>query len=150
IECIGAPTGSPAAEPTQAPAEAVTATFVAQPEHGRLGQYELLEKLGDGAMGQVYKARHFLMDRIVAVKVIHKKHLTRSETVLRFQREIRALAQLDHPNVVRAEYADQVGDTHFLVMAYVEGINLHQLVKECGPLPVAEACEYTRQAAAGL
>ncbi|HMC66535.1 MAG TPA: serine/threonine-protein kinase [Gemmataceae bacterium] len=150
VERIGASTGSPEAERTPSPGEPATATFVPEPEFGRLGQYELLEKLGDGGMGQVYKARHALMDRIVAVKVIHKQHLANPENVRRFQREIRALSQLNHPNIVRAEYADQAGDTHFLVMEYVEGVNLHRLVKERGPLPVAEACAYIQQAAAGL
>jgi tRNA A-37 threonylcarbamoyl transferase component Bud32 len=117
---------------------------------GQLGQYDLLEKLGEGGMGEVYKARHRLMDRVVAVKVIHPRHLDRPAALQRFQREIRALARLDHPNIVRAEYADQAGETHFLVMEYVAGANLADLVRRQGPLSVAEACGYARQAAEAL
>jgi serine/threonine protein kinase len=120
------------------------------PALGRLGQYDLLEKLGEGGMGEVYRARHRLMQRVAAVKIIHKRHLDRPETLGRFQREIRTLAQLDHPNIVRADYADADGERHFLVMEYVAGRDLARLVREGGPLPVAEACACIRQAALGL
>jgi serine/threonine protein kinase len=120
------------------------------PVLGQLGQYDLLEKLGEGGMGQVWKARHRLMDRVVAVKVIHPRHLDRPAALSRFQREIRALARLDHPHIVRAEYADQAGETHFLVMEFVAGVNLAELVGRRGPLAVGEACGYARQAAAAL
>jgi serine/threonine protein kinase len=117
---------------------------------GQLGQYELLDKVGEGGMGQVYKARHRLMNQTVAVKLIHKKYLDHPASLERFRREIQALARLDHPNIVRAQYADQVDDTHFLVMEYVAGRSLSELVKEQGPLPVARACDYIRQAAQAL
>src|SRR5262249_13352791 len=64
--------------------------------------------------------------------------------------EVRAAAQLDHPHIVRAIDADEVGGTHFFVMEYVEGTDLNQLVKGQGPLPIPQACDYTRQAALGL
>ncbi len=115
-----------------------------------LGPYLLLERLGEGGMGAVFKARHQIMDRIVALKLIRKDRLADPEAVRRFHREIRAAAQLTHPNIVTAHDADQAGDTHFLVMEYVEGTDLRKLVKQRGPLPVAEACEYVRQAALGL
>jgi tRNA A-37 threonylcarbamoyl transferase component Bud32 len=115
-----------------------------------LGPYLLLERLGAGGMGQVFKARHRLMKRLVALKVIRKDRLADPEAVARFQREIRAAAQLSHPNIVIAHDAAQVGDTHFLVMEYVEGTDLARLVKQQGPLPVAQACDYVRQAALGL
>jgi tRNA A-37 threonylcarbamoyl transferase component Bud32 len=120
------------------------------PQPASLGQYDLLKKLGEGGMGQVFKARHRLMNRVVALKVIHKRHLDRPGAVERFRREIRTLAQLGHPNIVGAQYADQVGDTHFLVMEFVEGVTLAQLVRERGPLPVPLACAYARQAAEAL
>jgi tRNA A-37 threonylcarbamoyl transferase component Bud32 len=120
------------------------------PQADSLGQYDLLEKLGEGGMGQVFKARHRLMNRLFALKVIHKERLDNPAAVDRFQREIRALAQLGHPNIVGARYADQVGDTHFLVMEYVEGVTLARLVREEGPLPVPRACDYVRQAADAL
>src|SRR5262249_7038711 len=75
---------------------------------------------------------------------------TRANAVPRFYREIRLAAKLDHPHIVRAHDAAQVGDTHFLVMEYAEGTDLHQLVARSGPLPVALACTYIRQAALGL
>jgi serine/threonine-protein kinase len=115
-----------------------------------LGEYLLLERLGEGGMGQVFKARHQLMNRIVALKVIRKDCLAGPDALRRFQREIQLAAQLNHPHLVRAEYAAQVGDTHFLVMEYAEGTDLHRLVQKAGPLPVEQACAYVRQAALGL
>ncbi len=115
-----------------------------------LGQYVLLERLGEGGMGQVFKARHQKMGRIVALKVIRKEHLNNPLAVRRFRREMQAAAQLSHPNIVVAYDADEVGDSLFFAMEYVEGIDLGRLIKESGPLPVAEACDYLRQAALGL
>jgi serine/threonine protein kinase/WD40 repeat protein len=115
-----------------------------------LGPYILLERLGEGGMGQVFKARHSRLDRTVAVKVIRKDRLADAEAVGRFRREIQASAQLSHPNIIMAYDADQVEDAHFLTMEYVEGLDLGRLIKQRGPLPVAEACEYVRQAACGL
>jgi serine/threonine protein kinase len=115
-----------------------------------LGPYLLLEALDEGGMGEVFKALHRLMHRVVALKKIRPEHLPRPESVRRFLREMRALAQLSHPNIVIAHDADHVGDTYFLVMEYVAGTDLHKLVKQRGPLPVDRACDYVRQAALGL
>jgi serine/threonine-protein kinase len=115
-----------------------------------LGPYLLLDRLGEGGMGQVFKARHRVMDRTVAIKIIRRERLADVDAVQRFQREIRLAAQLDHPHLVRAHDAAQAGDTHFLVMEYAEGTDLHRLVEKSGPLPVAQACAYVRQAALGL
>jgi serine/threonine-protein kinase len=115
-----------------------------------LGPYRLLERLGEGGMGKVFKARHIRMDRLVALKIIHPDELDSPKAVQRFAREARAAAQLAHPNIVLAHDADQVGNVHFLAMEYVEGTDLAWLVKQSGPLPVAQACEYARQAALGL
>jgi formylglycine-generating enzyme required for sulfatase activity/tRNA A-37 threonylcarbamoyl transferase component Bud32 len=113
-------------------------------------RYRVLEPLGAGGMGAVYQAEHLLMQRPVALKVLSRK-LTRSpEAVARFRREVRAAARLAHPNIVTAYDAEQAGETHFLVMEYVEGIDLARLVAERGPLPVAQACDAVRQAALGL
>src|SRR5579864_190283 len=116
----------------------------------QLGSYVLLELLGEGGMGKVYKARHQLMGRMVALKIIRRERLTNKDAVRRFQREIQAAAQLSHPNVVLAYDADQIGDIHFFAMEYVDGIDLGRLVQDKGPLPVREACDYIRQAAHGL
>jgi serine/threonine protein kinase len=115
-----------------------------------LGSYLLLDHLGEGGMGKVYKARHQLMGRIVALKIIRKERLANPDTVRRFRREIQAAAQLTHPNVVLAYDADQIGDSHFFAMEFVDGIDLGKLVKDKGPLPIREACDYIRQAALGL
>ncbi len=122
--------------------------------HGQdlvLGSYVLLERLGEGGMGQVFKARHRTLGRVVAVKLIRPERLKNPEAVKRFQREIRAAAQMEHPHIVRALDADEVGGTHLLVMDYVEGgTDLARLVKQNGPLPIKVACAYIRQAALGL
>jgi serine/threonine-protein kinase len=115
-----------------------------------LGQYLILERLGEGGMGQVFKARHLRLERIVALKVIRKEKLDNPKAVKRFQREMRAAAQLVHPNIVLAFDADQCGHTHFFSMEYVQGIDLNRMVKDSGPLPIAQACDYIRQAALGL
>ncbi len=115
-----------------------------------VGPYRLLDWLGEGGMGQVFKAFHQPMNRLVALKVIRKELLANPQAVGRFYQEIRATAQLAHPNVVLAHDAGQVGETHYFAMEYVEGTDLAKLIKERGPLPVAEACEYIRQAALGL
>jgi eukaryotic-like serine/threonine-protein kinase len=115
-----------------------------------LGSYLLLDKLGEGGMGVVYKARHRVLNRIVAVKVIRTDRLANPDVVRRFQREIQAAAQLSHPNVVLAYDADQVGDRTFFAMEYIEGVDLSTLVREQGPLPIAEACDCAWQAAMGL
>src|SRR5262249_43226673 len=113
-------------------------------------RYRVLELLGVGGMGAVYKAEHRLMERTVALKVIGR-HLTDKPGVAeRFRREVKAAARLDHPNIVRAYDAERAGDFHFLIMECVEGTTLARLVAKRGPLPVAEACECVRQAALGL
>jgi eukaryotic-like serine/threonine-protein kinase len=116
----------------------------------QLGPYVLLERLGQGGMGQVFKARHGLMDRFVALKVIRDERVNHPETLGRFRREMQAAAKLAHPNVVIAHDAALVGDVYFLAMEYVEGADLAQLLKQRGRLSPAQACEYVRQAALGL
>jgi serine/threonine protein kinase/Tfp pilus assembly protein PilF len=112
--------------------------------------YEILEPLGEGGMGQVYKARQVRLDRIVALKVIHPDYLTNPDAVRRFQREARAAARLAHPHLVTVYDVDEVSGTHFLVMEFVEGSDLGRLVKSQGMLPVSQGCECVRQAALGL
>jgi formylglycine-generating enzyme required for sulfatase activity/tRNA A-37 threonylcarbamoyl transferase component Bud32 len=114
------------------------------------GRYRILRELGRGGMGVVYKARHTVMNRDVVIKVISKALLDRPEALERFRREVQAAAQLAHPNIVTAYDAEQAGDTHFLVMEFVPGRSLAEVLEEKGPLPVAHACHYVRQAALGL
>jgi len=115
-----------------------------------LNQYLLMEKIGEGGMGEVFRAKHTRMDRDVALKVIRRERMAHPDAVKRFRREIRAAAALGHENVVMAYDADQAGDVHFFAMEYVDGTNLSKLVIQKGPLPVGEACDYARQTAAGL
>jgi predicted Ser/Thr protein kinase len=113
-------------------------------------RYRVLRLLGQGGMGAVYLAEHRVMQRLVALKVIKQVYTADPAAVERFQREARAAAQLQHPNIVTAHDADQAGETHFLIMEHVEGVSLARLVKEKGPLPVVQACDDARQAALGL
>ncbi|HZU34939.1 MAG TPA: protein kinase [Gemmataceae bacterium] len=113
-------------------------------------KYRIVRELGRGGMGVVYQAVQTLMDRPVAIKVINPSLLEHGEALPRFQAEVKAAAKLDHPNIVRAYDADQVGPLHLLVMEFVEGMNLADVVQQKGPLPVAHACHYIRQAALGL
>ncbi|HET6884033.1 MAG TPA: efflux RND transporter permease subunit [Pirellulales bacterium] len=120
------------------------------PELENHPRYRLLAPLGAGGMGTVYRAEHKLMGRVVALKVIQNRLLGKPDWIERFRREIRAAAHLNHPNIVHAYDAEQVGDAQLLVMEYVEGETLEHVVERHGPLPVTEACEYARQAALGL
>jgi serine/threonine protein kinase len=110
----------------------------------------VLGVLGTGGMGAVYKARHRLMDRLVALKVIRKRFMANPTAVERFRREVQAAGRLTHPNIVTAYDAEQAGDTHFLVMELVEGVSLDRLIAKHGPLLVERATDCIRQAALGL
>ena len=116
-------------------------------EHSR---YQVLEMLGAGGMGAVYKAEHRLMKRLVALKVINPSLVDRPELVERFRREVQAAARLAHPNIATAHDAEHAGALHFLVMEFIAGRDLARVVEEEGPLSIARACDYTRQAALGL
>jgi hypothetical protein len=113
-------------------------------------RYRITRLLGVGGMGAVYEAEHRAMQRPVALKIINRAFTTNAGAVERFRREVRAAARLAHQNIVTAHDAEIAGDTHFLVMEYVAGTSLGRLVKDNGPLPVAAACDYVRQAALGL
>jgi len=115
-----------------------------------LGPYVVLDLLGRGGMGVVYKAEHRTMRRIVALKVIAPTVLQSPAAVRRFAREVQATARLDHPNIVTAFDAGEVAGLHYLVMQYVDGRNLAELVRESGPQPVEHAVEWVVQAARGL
>jgi serine/threonine protein kinase len=114
-----------------------------------LGPFELLEVLGEGGMGKVWKARQRDLDRIVAVKVLSDHWLARPGAVARFRQEMQAIGRLDHPHIVRALHAETAA-LPYLAMEYVEGIDLAKLLHQRGPLPVPDACELVVQAARGL
>ena len=115
-----------------------------------LGNYVILDKLGQGGMGLVLKAEHRRMKRLVALKVLSPKVTKTPEALRRFQREVEAAARLTHPNIVISHDADEAADTHFFVMEYVDGTDLSSLVKERGPLPLDQALDCILQAARGL
>jgi len=119
----------------------------AQPEGSIIGEYAILGKIGAGGGGQVYKAEHQRMERIVALKVLPK---STPKAVKRFHQEVKAAAKLIHPNIVTAFDAGEHEGMPYLVMEYVEGKSLDQVVDDGGPLQVDTACDFIAQAARGL
>jgi serine/threonine protein kinase len=115
-----------------------------------IGKYRVLERLGSGGMGQVFLCEHKLMRRRVAVKVLPASKAEEPAALERFYREARAVASLDHPNLVRAFDIDQDADLHFLVMEFVEGASLQEIVRKHGPMDPIRAAHYLHQAAVGL
>ncbi len=115
-----------------------------------LGKYKFLEPIAEGAMGVVFKAEHGVMGRTVALKVLSKARLSHPNAVSRFEREVQAAAALNHPNIVTAFDAGQVGNTHFLVMEYIQGADLNTWQEKYKKVPIPWACEFIRQAALGL
>jgi len=115
-----------------------------------LGQYRILNQLGRGGTGVVFKAVHAAMERVVAIKVILPGFLRDNAALGLFNREVRAAAGLHHPNIVTAYDANTIKGVRFLVMEYVDGPSLQDFVKGQGPLPAGLACELMRQAADAL
>lgn len=115
-----------------------------------LGEYVVLEPLGAGGMGMVYKARHRRMERQVAIKVLPPAISRSPEEIERFQREMLAMAILNHPNIVTAYDASEFDGVDFFVMEYVDGNNLYEIVKKDGVFPIEKACDYFLQAAKGI
>ena len=116
----------------------------------RLGKYTLLGHLGTGGMSSVYLSEHPIMRRPVAIKVLPKSRVAKSSYLDRFELEARAVAALDHPNIVRAYDIDNEADTHYIVMEYVEGLDLQRMVDQNGTLDYNRAADYIAQAAAGI
>ena len=116
----------------------------------KLGQYTLLEVVGKGGMGLIYRARQEKLDKIVALKVLSAARVHDRQTEQRFQREMKAAGQIEHPNVVRAVDANVADGVHFLVMEFVDGVDLSAILKQRGPVSVEQACAMVRMAAIGL
>ncbi len=119
----------------------------------RIGNYQLEEVLGSGGMGDVYKGRHVQFNRVRAVKVIKPQFVTsgNKEIIRRFYQEIKAVGALEHKNIVVAIDSSSPEDRlHYLVMEFIDGVSLHDLVDQLGYLSTADACEIIRQAARGL
>jgi serine/threonine protein kinase len=115
------------------------------------GKYKLLELLGIGGMGQVFLCEHILLKRLVAVKMLSvTKSAQDASAKERFYREARAGFSLNHPNIVRSLDVDRADKVHFLVMEYIDGISLHEIISQHGRLHYVRAAHYIAQAAAGL
>lgn len=116
----------------------------------QIGQYQLLRSIGHGGGGEVFEARHTLLNRRVAIKLLSNRHCQTPAVRLRFVREMESIGQLDHPNIVHAYDAGEVDGTLYLAMELVEGLNLESLAQRFGPMEISVACEVIRQAALGL
>ncbi|MDP7206530.1 MAG: serine/threonine-protein kinase, partial [Pirellulaceae bacterium] len=121
-----------------------------QPKLPVIGDYALLGRIGAGGMGRVFKAQHRRMDRLVALKILSKKQMGNPDSVRRFHQEMKAAAKLIHPNIVTAFDAGEQGGIHYLVMEYVDGPSLNQVIKNHGPLSHEKAVDFVLQAARGL
>ncbi len=137
------PSGSPPAPPVALANELLVSGTV-------LGPYLILDKLGEGGMGAVYKAKHVKLDKIVALKVLAAQVTRVPDAVQRFEREMRAVGKLEHPHIVRAMDAGEIDGIHYLAMEYVDGVDLQKLVKDRGVLTITNACKAIRQSAQAL
>ncbi len=115
-----------------------------------VGANRILTRLGEGAMGQVFKAWNVRLSRVVAIKTIHRQNVASSKAMERFHREIQTASKLDHPNIVLVRDAEEWSGAPFLMMDYIEGVDLSRMVKKEGPLPVHLAADFICQAAQGL
>jgi serine/threonine protein kinase len=115
-----------------------------------IGKYKVLDRIGIGGMGSVYLCEHKFMRRLAAVKVLHVARAQDPSALERFYREARAVAALDHPNIVRAYDIDQEDGLHYLVMEYVDGSSLQEIVKQEGQLDPIRSARYISQGALGL
>ncbi|PWW44276.1 MULTISPECIES: Stk1 family PASTA domain-containing Ser/Thr kinase [Paenibacillus] len=114
------------------------------------GRYEVIERVGGGGMALVYKAQDLLLNRNVAIKVLRQQFVHDEEFIRRFRREAQSAASLSHPNVVSIYDVGQEDDVHYIVMEYVEGKNLNEIIKERAPLQVDEAVRIASQIADAL
>src|SRR5262245_18553083 len=117
------------------------------PALGHVRDYILLEELGAGGMGKVYKALHSRLGKTVALKLLPREHTQDPHAVARFEREMLAIGRFDHPNIVKAFDAGQCDGAHFLAMEYVDGCDVAKIVDAHGPLDVADACAIAVQGA---
>jgi serine/threonine-protein kinase len=116
----------------------------------RLGQFELVEYVGGGGMGRVFRATDTHLSRTVALKILPPDQAADPDALQRFQNEAQSAARLDHDNIARAFYVGEDRGLHYIVFEFVEGVNVRVLVEQKGPLPLAEAISYTLQIAEAL
>ena len=115
-----------------------------------IGDYHVLDVIGAGGMGQVYKARHRIMKRLVAIKIMHTARATNPKLVQRFYREVEAVSRLSHPNIVTAYDAGETPGGLYLAMEYVDGVDLSEILKAVGALEINQAVNIVLQVARGL
>ena len=114
------------------------------------GDYVVIDKLGQGGMGTVLLAKHRRMDRLVAIKILPITVLESQDAVARFYQEVKVAAKLTHPNIVHAYDAGEHHGFHYLVMEYVPGYDLAEVLSQLGPIPLSMALDYLKQACKGL
>ncbi|GAA0401780.1 Stk1 family PASTA domain-containing Ser/Thr kinase [Paenibacillus motobuensis] len=114
------------------------------------GRYQIIERIGGGGMALVYRAQDILLNRNVAIKVLRQQFVNDEEFIRRFRREAQSAASLSHPNIVSVYDVGQEGDVHYIVMEYIEGRNLNEIIKERAPLQVDEAVRIASQIADAL
>jgi len=115
-----------------------------------LGHFELVEYVGGGGMGRVFRAIDTSLARPVALKVLAPDQAADEETLLRFRNEAQSAARLDHENIARVHYVGEDHGLHYIVFEYIEGLNIRNLVEQKGPLAIPEAVGYTFQVAEAL
>ena len=115
-----------------------------------IGSYEILSEVARGGMGTIYRAKHVDMDAVVAIKILKQDLIAKPEVVKRFLKEGKLISKLDHPGIIKIYDVGQQGKLYYLIMEFVEGKNLQELVNEKGPLAPKLALDITRQAAAAL
>jgi eukaryotic-like serine/threonine-protein kinase len=115
-----------------------------------IGPFQILDRLGEGGISEVFKAWDGVRGRVVALKVLRTDLVANGDAVRQFQRELQAIIRLSHPNIIKTFDASQDGAVNYFAMEFVEGMDLDRFVQRVGPLPVDQACDYARQVAQGL
>jgi serine/threonine-protein kinase len=115
-----------------------------------IGPYIVLDQLGQGGVSEVFKAWDTTRGRVVALKVLRQNLSAEQEARRQFQRELETVPRLAHPNIIKTFDANRVGNMHYFAMEFVEGVDLARYVRDTGPLPLDQACDYVRQVAQGL
>ena len=115
-----------------------------------IGQYVLMDRIGEGGMGAVFRSLHQRMQRVVALKLLHPKTQTAADSIDRFLQEVRAAGRLNHPNIIAAYDAGECDSGHFLVMEFVDGSDFKEILTQSGRLNFVQAIEVIRQVATGL
>lgn len=141
------------AEPVFKQQAAILNPFVAQDQQlqeAQLGPYRLVKLLGKGGMGLVYQAEHVRLEMVVALKILGDELTSNAQAIARFDREMKAVGRLSHPNIVRATDAGEDQGRHYLAMEFVDGQDLGQILRTRGRLRINDACEVIRQVANGI